>query len=45
MKANFPEEFAGAVIDKETGESLKFRHLLKLKKYRDIWMKSFANVL
>ena len=45
MKANFPEEFAGAVIDEETGNSLEFRHLTKLEKYRAIWMKSFANEL
>lgn len=45
MKANFPEEFAGAVIDEETGKSLEFRHLIKMKKYHDIWMKSFANKL
>ena len=45
MKTNFPKEFAGAVIDKETGNSLEFRHLIKLEKYRTIWMKSFANEL
>ena len=46
MQKNFPDEnFASAVIDDETGKSLKFRHLIKLDKYRTIWMKSFANEL
>ena len=46
MHANLPKEgFAGAIIDDETGKSLEFQHLLKMDKYRDIWMKSFANEL
>ena len=45
MKTNFPKEFAGAIIDEATGNSLEFRHLIKLEKYRAIWMKSFANEL
>ena len=46
MATNFPNEgFAHAIIDEETGKSLEFRHLIKLEKYRDIWMKSFANEL
>ena len=46
MHANFPNEvFAGAIIDNKTGKSLKFHHLIKMDKYRDIWMKSFANEL
>ena len=45
MKTNYPKEFAGAVLDNETGNSLEFRHLIKLDKYLDIWMKSFANEL
>jgi hypothetical protein len=46
MQGNFPtENFACAILDEETGQSLEFRHLIKLDKYRDIWMKSFANEL
>ena len=45
MKENFREEFAGAIIDEATGNSLEFRHLIKLEKYRAIWTKSFANEL
>ena len=46
MQANFPtENFACAILDDETGQSLEFRHLIKLDKYRDVWMKSFANEL
>ena len=36
MKANYPRGFAGAVLDNKTGNSLEFRHLIKLVKYRDI---------
>jgi hypothetical protein len=46
MQENFPtENFACAILDEETGRSLEFRHLIKLDKYRDIWMHSFANEL
>jgi hypothetical protein len=46
MATNFPDEnFAHAIIDEETGKALEFRHLIKLDKYREIWMKSFANEL
>ena len=46
MHTNFPNEgFARAIIDDETRKSLEFRHLIKIDKYRDIWMKSFANEL
>ena len=46
MQANFPtENFACAILDDETGQSLEFRHLIKLEKYRDVWMKSFDNEL
>ena len=44
--ANFPtENYACAVLDEDTGETLEFRQLIKLDKYRDIWMHSFANEL
>ena len=46
MHANLPDKgFAGAIIDDETGKSLGFQHLINMDKYRDIWMKSFANEL
>ena len=46
MNANFPKEgFAGAIVDNEIGKSLEFWHLIKMDKYRNIWMKSFANEL
>ena len=44
IHANFPNEgFARAIINDETGKSLEFRHLIKMDKYCDIWMKSFTN--
>ena len=46
MHANFPKEsYSGAIIDDETKKSLEFRHLIKMDKYRNIWVKSFANEL
>ena len=46
MYANLPNKgFDGAIIDYETGKYLEFRHLIKMEKYRDIWMKSFTNKL
>ena len=46
MHTNFPDEgFYGAIINDETGKSLEFCHLIKIDKYRNIWMKSFANEL
>ena len=46
MHANFLKEgFARAIIDDDTEKSIEFRHLIKMDKYRDIWMKSFANEL
>ena len=46
MHANLPYKgFDGAIIDDENGKSLEFRHLIKMEKYRDIWMKSFTNKL
>ena len=42
---SLPENFANAILDEETGRSLEFRQLIKLDKYRDIWMHSFANEL
>ena len=44
--ANLPNEgFSGAIIDNKTGKFIEFCHIIKMCKYRDIWMKSFANEL
>ena len=46
MHANFLNKiFSGAIIDKKTGKSLEFRHLINMDKYRNIWMKTFADEL
>ena len=46
MAAKFPNKnYAHAILDEETGKALEFRHLIKLDKYRNVWMKSFANEL
>jgi hypothetical protein len=37
--------FISAIIDKETGNTLKYCQLIKIPKYQDIWMRSFANEL
>ena len=39
----YKQHFAGAVIDEETGESLEYRDLMKLPKYKNIWSTSLAN--
>ena len=35
--------FAGAIIDKATGESLEYRELIKRPETRETWFKSLAN--
>jgi hypothetical protein len=35
-------DFAYAVLDDKTGDLLKYRHLLRHPKYRDVWSKSFG---
>jgi hypothetical protein len=35
-------EFAGAVMDEETGDMLEYRQLIKRPKYRDMWSKAFG---
>ena len=46
MHSNFPYKgFDGAIIDDKNGKSLEFRHLIKMEKYRNIWMKNFTNEL
>ena len=34
---------AGAIIDHETCKALKYRDLIKINKYQDIWSKSMDN--
>ena len=36
-------DFAGAVIDDETGELLEYRHLIQRPKYKKDWGYSFGN--
>ena len=38
-------EWANSVIDKETGELLEYRHLMKRPKYKKPWEHSFGNVV
>ena len=35
-------EFAGAVMDDDTGDMLEYRQLVKNPKYRDTWSKAFG---
>jgi hypothetical protein len=35
-------EFAGAVMDDQTGDMLEYRHLVKNPRYRDTWSKAFG---
>ncbi len=37
--------FIGAIINEEAGDTLKYRQLIKILKYWDIWAHSFANEL
>ena len=36
-------DFAGSVLDTETGELLEYRHLIKHPKFKDDWGYSFGN--
>ena len=36
-------QFAGAVLNPDTGSMMEYRHLIKDPKYKEIWNKSFAN--
>jgi hypothetical protein len=38
----FLSDFAYSVLDDETGDLLKYRHLLKHPKYKDVWSQSFG---
>jgi len=39
----FLTNFVGSVLDGETGELLKYRHLIKRPKYKDEWKYSSGN--
>ena len=39
----YKEYFAGAIIDKKTGESLEYQKLIKRKETRETWFRSLAN--
>jgi hypothetical protein len=39
----FLADFAGSVLDAETGELLEYRHLIKRPQYKDDWGHSFGN--
>ena len=45
IKRVYAQHVAGAVIDNDTGEQLKYRDLIKKDKCRDTWIKSLANEL
>eukprot|EP00804_Cyclotella_cryptica_P012986 CCRYP_002317-RA/>CCRYP_002317-RA protein AED:0.32 eAED:0.30 QI:0/0/0/1/1/1/3/0/854 len=44
-EANAQGMIVSAVIDNETGDSLEYRHLIKHPKYKEVWMRSYANEL
>ncbi len=37
--------FIGAIMDKDTGNTLEYCQLIKIPKYQDIWKSNFANKL
>jgi hypothetical protein len=37
--------FISTIIDKDTGNTLKYCQLIKIPKYQDIWTPGFANEL
>ena len=39
----FEENFAGVVIDEDTGKALEYRHLIKHPKHKDVWETSLSN--
>jgi len=41
----FPFEMINAVLDKDTGELMEYRHLMKNPKYRQLYGKSYAKEL
>ena len=44
-KRSYAQHIAGAVIDDDTDEQLKYRYLVKKDKCRDTWIKSLENEL
>jgi hypothetical protein len=42
---SFSNSFIGAIIDKDTSDTLEYCQLIKIPKYWDIWTCSFANEL
>eukprot|EP00804_Cyclotella_cryptica_P018248 CCRYP_005977-RA/>CCRYP_005977-RA protein AED:0.36 eAED:0.36 QI:0/-1/0/1/-1/1/1/0/334 len=44
-EANACGMIVSAVIDNKTGDSLEYRHLIKHRKYKEIWTRSYANEL
>ena len=41
----FPTEFLNAVLNKDTGELMEMRHLMKNPKYSELWRKSYTKEL
>jgi hypothetical protein len=37
--------FIGAIIDNNTGNVLKYQHLMKMDKHKHVWAHGFANKL
>jgi len=42
-RANVAKHGAYAIVDKDTGKSLEYRHLIKIRKYKQIWNDSMSN--
>ncbi len=41
----FPTKFLNAVLNKDTGELMEMRHLMKNPKYSELWIKSYTKEL
>ena len=41
----FPHQMLNAVLNKETGELMEYRHFIGKLKYREIWGRSYGNKL
>ena len=39
----YPKEVLSAVLNRDTGELMEYRHLIGNPKYRTIWSKSYGN--
>ena len=42
-RSNVAKHGAYAIMDKDTGKSLEYRHLIKMPKYKHIWNDSMSN--